>query len=142
MNRQRWQRFALAAEAAIWLLGSWLALRFVPFRHVAQALRPCVDHPLPQGPERQKIIGQVCRTVRSVARRSPIPMVCFPRAIAAQRMLARRGVAASLPFGVSRDEDGDLRAHVWVVVDQRTVLGSPTTGYAVVTTFDNASVSE
>lgn len=142
MNRQGWRRFALAAEAAAWLLGAWLALRLVPFRHVAGALRPRVGHPVPKGPERQKVIGQVCRTVRAVARRSPIPMVCFPRAIAAQRMLARRGVAATLPFGVGRNENGDLHAHVWVVVDRRTVLGNPTTGYTVVTTFDNASIKE
>ncbi|MFS2013665.1 lasso peptide biosynthesis B2 protein [Azospirillum sp. CT11-132] len=135
MKRYGWRRLALAVEAAFWLLTAWLALRLVPFRFLVGTLSPRVTHPAPQGTERRRIVRQVCWAVMAAARRFPIPIVCFPRAIAAQRMLARRGVATRLPYGVRRELDGSLLAHVWVDVDHVTVLGNPTTGFSIVTIF-------
>lgn len=50
-------------------------------------------------------------------------MTCLPRALALQRMLARRGIAAALRIGV-RKEAGTLAAHAWVEVGG-LALGEP-----------------
>ena len=50
-------------------------------------------------------------------------MTCLPRALALQRMLARRGIVAALRIGV-RKEAATLAAHAWVEVDGRAV-GEP-----------------
>lgn len=48
--------------------------------------------------------------------------LCLPRALAAQTMLRRRGIASRLCLGVAR-EGGALRAHAWVEVEGRTMVG-------------------
>jgi hypothetical protein len=51
-----------------------------------------------------------------------IDAVCLPRALAAHAMLRRRGIPSRLCLGVARD-GGDLRAHAWIEVGDRTIVG-------------------
>lgn len=133
-------RAGRAAEAALWLLLAWLALRLLPFRHVARLLRPAV-RPRADGDEAVAAqIAQIARAVRAAARRVPWPAVCFPQGIAAQRMLCRRGIAADLHYGVAKAEDGGLEAHVWVTAGGVTVVGGETAGrFTPITTFAPAA---
>jgi hypothetical protein len=48
--------------------------------------------------------------------------LCLPRALAAQCMLRRRGVASRLCLGVARN-GGALAAHAWVEVGRDTIVG-------------------
>lgn len=125
-------RAGRAAEAALWLLLAWLALRLLPFRHAARLLRPKVR----LRPAEDEAVFQVARAVRAAARRVPWPAVCFPQGIAAQRMLCRRGIAADLHYGVAKTEDGRLEAHVWVTAGEVTVTGGETAArFTPITTF-------
>lgn len=47
---------------------------------------------------------------------------CLPRALAAQAMLRRRGVASRLCVGVAR-EGGKLAAHAWLELGHDIILG-------------------
>ena len=137
-------RAGRAAEAALWLLLAWLALRLLPFRHVARLLHPTVrrraagedgDTQIAQ-PAQIAQVAQVARAVRAAARRVPWSAVCFPQGIAAQRMLCRRGIAADLHYGVAKAENGGLEAHVWVTAGGVTVVGGETAErFTPVTTF-------
>ena len=70
-----------------------------------------------------KIVTRVSWAVQAVSRHSPIALVCLPQAIAAQRMLARRGIPSTLYLGVRKPNDRDLAAHAWLRAGHRVVTG-------------------
>jgi len=63
-------------------------------------------------------------------------IVCFPRALAAQAMLRRRGVATTLYYGASRTPGKGLNAHVWLQDGDEGVVGiRAAPGYAVLARY-------
>jgi hypothetical protein len=68
-------------------------------------------------------------------RHVPFTFVCFPQCLAAYFMLRRRHIASKLFYGVTRDAD-QLKAHTWVKVGDRTVVGGELESrFTVLTTF-------
>jgi hypothetical protein len=65
----------------------------------------------------------VGRTVARVSRRLPWHPTCLRQALAARRMLRRRGVPSRLHLGVVDATLGE--AHAWVTVGDRPVVGRP-----------------
>jgi len=61
--------------------------------------------------------------IRALAERGPLPFVCFPQAIAAHSMLRRRGIPVVLYYGVARNDEKGLHAHVWVKDGEVPVVG-------------------
>jgi hypothetical protein len=61
--------------------------------------------------------------LNACANRVPWQAVCFQRALAAHMMLRRRGCAAALNYGIRRDDDGELAAHVWARSGDMDVIG-------------------
>jgi hypothetical protein len=51
----------------------------------------------------------------------------LPRALAAQAMLRRRGIASRLCLGVAREGD-ELLAHAWVEIGKDRILGGAEAG--------------
>jgi hypothetical protein len=70
-----------------------------------------------------RIIGQA---VRSAANNTPWKSVCLPQAVAAQWMLKRRHIAATLYLGVTKDETKpeNLAAHAWLRCGDVILTGS------------------
>lgn len=58
-----------------------------------------------------------------VASRGVPGATCLTQALATQALLALAGRSSRLRIGVGRDEDGTFRAHAWVEVDDRVVIG-------------------
>jgi hypothetical protein len=115
-------RQALTIKAFALLLLTWLAMRLLRFRTVRRLL----DHlgqPVPRlvrgnrSPARE--IGW---TVAAAGRLLPF-VTCLPRALTVEVLLARRGLAAQLYFGVVRDANADLQAHAWVGSQDEVVIG-------------------
>lgn len=107
------------------LVAARILVRFVPLRY----WRSSVVHP-----ERQELqatddgwpaIRAVIRAVNRATQRMPIEMVCLPRAMVAQWMLARRGFTPRLVFGVARGEAAEpaYAFHAWVEIQGRIVMG-------------------
>lgn len=65
------------------------------------------------------------RTVASVERCSRyIPKAtCLTQAMSVFLLLQKMGQASNLKIGVEKDQDGSLKAHAWVEVDERIVMG-------------------
>lgn len=125
------------AEATFWLWVAWAALALLPFRRVAAALRPRVRG---KARRRADAADRVAWAVETAARHVPWRAVCFHQGIAAQRMLARRGIAAELHYGVRKGEADERPAHVWVGAEGRIVLGGEDIGlYARLATFSSRS---
>lgn len=111
----------LLFEAWWRLLAAALRLRLAPRRSVARAVLETTSPA-----ERYDKGGTVPAVARAVARAAAHhvqPMTCLPRALALQRMLAKRGIASAIRIGV-RQESGTIAAHAWVEVEGRAV-GEP-----------------
>jgi hypothetical protein len=65
--------------------------------------------------------GWVCWGVETVAAKPWMQAACLPRALAAQAMLRRRGVASRLCLGVAR-EGQVLSAHAWLELGQDVII--------------------
>lgn len=120
-------------EAFVSLLRAWLFWRYRPFDHSIQ----CSSIRLPARPKvwGAPQIDQLMRSIESVAGRVPFKAVCYQKGLAAQFMLRRRGVDAILHYGVYQDAEA-LRAHVWVSVGGRDVMGGETKkGFIELTRF-------
>jgi len=132
--RPRTLRRRLRIEALAALLAARVAVCFVSTRRLLTwAARP------PGRPRRfadPDLPAQVAAAVDYVG--SKTGAVCLPRALAAQAMLRRRGIASRLCLGVARD-GRSLAAHAWVEIGQQVIVGEvdPASGpaYARVAQF-------
>ncbi len=132
-QRTRWARWrglpfarrVLLLEAFASLAAARIALAVLPvravFRWLASPLRRATRRPtrrsLPDTAE------QVRWAVLTAARYGPGTFVCFPQALAAHAMLRRRGIPSVMHYGVRRSLDQQLRAHTWLEVGDRMLLG-------------------
>jgi hypothetical protein len=116
--KPRTLRRKLRIEALAALLAARFAVRFVATRRLlAWAVRP------PGRPQRfadPDLAAQVAGAVDYVG--SKTGALCLPRALAAQSMLRRRGIASRLCLGVARD-GRSLSAHAWVEIGEEIIIG-------------------
>lgn len=121
-------RRRLLAEAVLWLAIARLAVLLVPFRR----LGPLLGRATAMGAASPALAAgqsaearEIAWAVTRAARHMPFAAACLPQAIAARRMLRRRGIAAALYLGNARDAAGRLEAHAWVLAGTVEVTGFP-----------------
>lgn len=124
----RWTRWhSLPASKKILLLEAFCALAIarcalvlLPARRIFRWLESPVRAARSGEPD---VVERVRWAVLAVARYGPVSFVCFPQALAAHAMLRRRGIGSIMHYGVRRSADRKLRAHTWLEVDHRMLLG-------------------
>jgi Uncharacterised nucleotidyltransferase/Transglutaminase-like superfamily len=127
---------ALAIEAGCMLVFFRIVLNFLP----AQKLTAWMSRPdtarVPVSPGlAAEILRRIEWSIDAVVRHAPLTFVCFPQCLAAYFMLRRRHIASKLFYGVARDAD-HLKAHTWVKVGDRTVVGGDVEShFTVLSTF-------
>jgi len=67
-------------------------------------------------------IDRISISVNHIGSQPWLHSLCLPRALAAQAMLRRRGIAGTLCLGVNR-EGGSLAAHAWIEFGQAVIVG-------------------
>lgn len=121
------QRLLIKALALVGCvrLGLWI----LPFRTmraiVARISRQVICNEVSAAsPVRQdrKLVKRTASAVRRASRYIPAAS-CLTQALATQMLLARGGQVSDLRIGVSKDENGELIAHAWVVSHGRIVIG-------------------
>ena len=80
-------------------------------------------------PGQAALVERVAYLIPRVAARVPWRADCQVQAIAAERWLARHGVATTLTLGVPRDKPADFEAHAWLSAGTRIVTGGDISGY-------------
>jgi hypothetical protein len=100
-----------------------VGLRVLPFRRVQRVVPPVAYGLAGSAEETAAAIRRLRRLVDIAARNHLYPMTCLRRALVLQRMLAQRGIATKLQFGV-RKEAGALAAHAWLEYDGQPI-GQP-----------------
>jgi Uncharacterised nucleotidyltransferase/Transglutaminase-like superfamily len=114
---QKW----LLAEAFAALLAARASLVLFPVRWIFRWLEKPLRNPAT--PRRPEVVERIRWAVLTVARYGPLSFVCFPQALAAHAMLRRRGIGSIMHYGVRRSADRQIRAHTWLEVDNRVLLG-------------------
>lgn len=132
--------WGLLAEALLAAAGAKLRLWTMPFAQIAPRLGTKGAETL-RGEEaaaEREVARRVSWAVQAVGRYLPERVVCLPQAMAAQRMLARRGVATTLYLGVKQDaaKAGGMGAHAWLRAGNFLVTGKAARpGHVVVGMF-------
>ncbi|WP_254639642.1 lasso peptide biosynthesis B2 protein [Cohnella sp. GbtcB17] len=86
----------------------------VPFAKVAPTLGEAMRE-LPETPSADKAtLRRIADAIYRAAKHAPWDCRCLVRAIAALKMLKRRGIESTLYLGTGRGERGELAAHAWL----------------------------
>jgi hypothetical protein len=114
LSNKTWGQRSFLFESLVCLLLSQLIIYLLPFRRLTRFL----NHPITSrelgANEREEIHKNVSWAINRVADHLPMKIVCFPRGIAAYYMLRKRGIPATLYYGVASPPEEGLKAHVWV----------------------------
>ena len=113
-----------------------LAVVTLPFRWIAPRLGVKMAESPEDDPVPEAIVRRVSWSVRVMSRHVPWCSLCLDQAIAAKRMLRRRGCRSTLYLGVAKAGQTELEAHAWLRCGHFYVVG--TRGrqrYTVVATF-------
>jgi hypothetical protein len=114
------EAFALLGIARLMILA-------IPFRCLAVSLGRHMNESGEQvDPSALWYARMIGEAVRSAANNTPWKSVCLPQAVAAQWMLKRRRIAATLYLGVAKDEKRPerLAAHAWLRCGDIILTGS------------------
>ncbi|NCJ08052.1 lasso peptide biosynthesis B2 protein [Synechococcales cyanobacterium C] len=124
-------------EAWLWLGLARSLILTVPFKHIAPHLGTHrAESSLSLSPEEAIVAREVSQAIWRAARNTPWKSNCLAQAIAAKRMLQRRGVSSTLYLGVNKDAAGELAAHAWVRCGEFWLTGGRgELHYTVVSTF-------
>jgi hypothetical protein len=116
-------RRLLLIEAAIYLIFARFALKLFSFRSLCLFFNRPVRQREVTGEKRKLIRKNVAWAIRSMIKQLPGETVCFPRSIAAQAMLRRHGISATLCYGAKKLNERGLTAHTWVMDGEEGVVG-------------------
>lgn len=131
----------LVAEAIFLLAAARLAIVRLSFKRVASFLGKrsenieVVDESANADTE---AVRRIAWAVRRVGLVTPWRSNCLAKAIAAQMMLKRRGIAATLYFGMVKTSSGEYAAHAWLTSGGIVLTGgSNLERYAIVAKFNS-----
>lgn len=135
-NRRR-----LLWEALFALSSARLALALLRFKWVATRLGTLGGESQTQAsPAEEKAAQDIGWAVGVLAPRVPWDSRCLAQAIAAYRMLQRRGIDATVYFGVKRSHEEAFTAHAWLRCGSCFVTGGPGhLEYRVLTQFSHTA---
>lgn len=129
-----WRDRLLLSEAMLCLTIASLLISLLSFSSIARFVtsgRKAVN------PAPAPLARRMAWALNACANRVPWKAVCFQRGLAAQMMLRRRGWAAVLHYGIRRDDDGALAAHVWARSGDIDVIGCENAGdFQLVTSLE------
>ncbi|MFD1952801.1 lasso peptide biosynthesis B2 protein [Paenibacillus thailandensis] len=107
------------------LLGWARILKLLPFAKVAPMLGDKMLETSHQSdPEQDQLVRKVSKAIHAMSKLTPWESQCLVRAIAAMRMLEKRGVSSTLYLGSGRDENGKMIAHAWLRSGNFLVTGN------------------
>lgn len=125
-RRRTWHERRLLFEALAELWRAKSLIHLTPFRRLAPKLgRQQMETAAKDLPAKREVAVEVSWAVQAAARHVPLGFVCLPQAIAAQRMLRRRGIATTLYLGIAPDNARHeaITAHAWLRAGDKIVTG-------------------
>lgn len=93
----------------------------MPFRRLAEHIG--TDAAPGHAPVDRDYLDRVSYAVNAAANNVPWRSDCFPRAIAAHKLLSKRGYATTIHLGVEKNSDSGIAAHAWLTCADVVVTG-------------------
>lgn len=115
----------VAGEAVVCLAAASLIIALLPFRTVTLIAGSLGAHERGMESGEHDQLRDCCTAIKRCARRLPWKAVCFQQGLALQMMLRRRDMGSTLHYGVAQTATA-LKAHVWISVAGRVVIGGET----------------
>jgi hypothetical protein len=139
---------AMSREAQLMLVEAYLLLgwarllKLVPFSKLANKLGDKKNEsPFEYIDDHRKILKQISQIIHLASRYTFWESECLVKAIAARKMLDRRGITSTLYLGVGRVENAELVAHAWLRSGPFYVTGSEgMERFTVVARFSNHGI--
>jgi hypothetical protein len=110
----------LVVEACLALVAMRVALRCVAFARLQRFTARLRSAGAARPADPPSVVAAVDAAARRVARRHG----CLAKALAAQLLLARRGRASTIRFGVRHGPAGEFAAHAWLECDGAVLVGA------------------
>ncbi len=108
-------------EAFFQLTKAWITVRLLPSKKYLSKIEPFNSAFNAQsGIKRSKLIAGV---INGIATRTPWTSTCLIKAVAADKMLQKRGIRSQLHFGVIKGKGKTLEAHAWLSVEGAVIVG-------------------
>jgi hypothetical protein len=132
----------LLAEAFFWLSLIRAGLKVVKFHNLCNLL-PILSTQMHDSRREDLSVDRIVWAVKVASRY--VRAICLPQALAAQILLARRGLPSKLYIGVRRAPGGRSSAHAWLEYQGRVAIGGDAyiSSYVViyVSEYPNRSIS-
>jgi hypothetical protein len=123
----------LEAVAALCVVSA--GVRLAPFRVLVRLAAAHIGPSRP-GCDHARLVRSVRWSIKAASARIPWRTVCLHHSLAAQSLLRRRGVPATLFYGARLNAARDLEAHTWVRVGALDVIGTENADdFALITCF-------
>lgn len=88
-------------------------------------------NPSEASPGDAELVQEVGYVIPRVAARVPWRADCLVQAMAAQRWLEKKGIAATIAIGVDRSQSAGFEAHAWLSYGDTVVTGGETSRFTV-----------
>jgi len=116
----------LVPEALTALLLARLSLALLPFRRIAAWMgTEGLESATEESAAVEARAVEIGAAVSLVARHVPWDSRCLAQALAGLGMLGKRGIPATLYFGVRKEPGVDFSAHAWLRCGSRIITGGP-----------------
>jgi hypothetical protein len=124
---------------AYFYLGWARLLKRRPFSSVAPSLGTHMSETTYEDIESESpLIEKISKVIDTMSRYTLWESQCLVKALAAMKMLERRGLESTLYLGTAKDEDGKMVAHAWLRSGAYYVTGEEEMRkFTVVSTFGN-----
>lgn len=118
---ERW----LIIRVTLLLCVTQLALRLFSFRRVYRWMSAASQPKIHRGDKVQPDAEQICAAVNKSGRNFLGVNSCFPQALVGGMLLKRGGYPAMLRIGVIKEQNNELKAHAWVELNSKVMIGGP-----------------
>lgn len=109
----------------------------LPFKVYSRFLGQ-INYESPKNPKHVdwQYVERISKSIRNVSKVSPIQFKCLVQATVGKYFIAQERIESTLYFGVKKDESQNLKAHAWLRVGPKIVLGGEVADqYNVVSTY-------
>jgi hypothetical protein len=115
------EEILLIPEAFYHLILSWFKVQFIPSKRYLPVFNPLQNNPVSSLQEQKaKVVSSV---INGLSKRTIWTSTCLIKAMAAHKMLIKRGIKHQLHFGVAKNDDKTLEAHAWLSVNDVILVG-------------------
>ncbi|MBI4649371.1 MAG: lasso peptide biosynthesis B2 protein [Bacteroidia bacterium] len=120
-KKERW----LFIEALYWSGISTLVIHTLPFRwYVSWLGKPAKEAPLQSIEGKDEIIRLVQKALKRAKKYVWWKNKCFAQAVAAKKMLRKRGIFTTLYLGLNTKEQNKIDAHAWISLGNIIIIGN------------------